>query len=327
MELKIIDYGYDGEGVAKQDGKTVFVPFTILDEIVDAQIVKNNSKFSFAYPQKILKPSPIRVASQCPYFEKCGGCNFWHIEYEEELKIKKLLIERQLKKVGFENKISIISAGYCEKYRNKVTLRVKNNKLGYIGVDNEIVNIDFCPIAHDLINDAIGHINTFLQAAKPPITEVVIRTNGGQRLVLFKTKSKNKINFQGLQIMLGAKSGIYCEKQGEIKHVCGIKFLEFNEFGMSCLFDVKAFHQINDVIGEKLYSKVSSLVKEKNNTVINCYSGGGTLSGVIAKNSKRVFGVELGKNEHKSAEKLKENNRINNLYNICGIVQKFCQNC
>ena len=88
-ELEIIDYGYNGEGVSKKEGKVFFVPKTIIGEKVEAEVVKESSKFSFCKFQRLINSSKERKLAPCRYYLNCGGCNFQHIDYEKELEIKK----------------------------------------------------------------------------------------------------------------------------------------------------------------------------------------------------------------------------------------------
>ena len=94
IELEIVDYGYNGEGIAKSEGKVFFVPKTITGEKVTCEIVKENAKFSQCKLKQIDTPSKVRIDAKCPYFADCGGCNFQHIDYEKELEIKKQIFLR-----------------------------------------------------------------------------------------------------------------------------------------------------------------------------------------------------------------------------------------
>ena len=88
MEIKIIDYGMNGEGVAKMDGKIVLTNNALIDEVVDAEIVEDNKNYSIAKTNSIISPSVNRETPKCPYFFECGGCDIQHINYNEQLKFK-----------------------------------------------------------------------------------------------------------------------------------------------------------------------------------------------------------------------------------------------
>ena len=85
----IIDYGYDGEGVGKVDGKVCFVPYALKDEQVEIKIIDEKKDFILGKLEKVLSASGKRIAAKCPYFTDCGGCSYQHVAYDEELEIKR----------------------------------------------------------------------------------------------------------------------------------------------------------------------------------------------------------------------------------------------
>jgi len=88
VELKIEDVAFGGKGVARDNGKAVFIPFTIEGEKVSAQIVREKKQFAEAEIVDLKETSPHRVEAPCPYFGRCGGCAYQHIDYEHQLAIK-----------------------------------------------------------------------------------------------------------------------------------------------------------------------------------------------------------------------------------------------
>ena len=88
METKIYDYGMNGEGVAKLDGKIVLVENALVDEVVEIEIVEDNKNYSIGKTNKLLIKSSNRVNPKCPYFNECGGCDLQHMNYAEQLKLK-----------------------------------------------------------------------------------------------------------------------------------------------------------------------------------------------------------------------------------------------
>ncbi|MBQ8792398.1 MAG: hypothetical protein IJZ62_02135, partial [Clostridia bacterium] len=179
-------------------------------------------------------------------------------------------------------------------------------------------HIEECLLVGDKINHAIGVINKFLENSghKKDYSEVVIRQEGETVLVNFYRTTREEINYQGLYLILGTNFGIFETFKGKTSHRIGQKSLKCEEFGLQCEFSPRTFHQVNDYIGENLYQNVINNITGKN--VLNCYSGAGVLSGVIAKQDKRVVGVELGEEEHFDAEKLKEDNGLFYLSNVQG---------
>lgn len=98
--MKIVDISHSGSGVARENGKVVFVRGTDIGEDVGVRIVKSTAKFDVGKVTKINVRSPYRTTSPCPYFGECGGCDFQHIEYHRELALKEIMLRNELKKWG-----------------------------------------------------------------------------------------------------------------------------------------------------------------------------------------------------------------------------------
>lgn len=320
IELDITDYGYSGEGVGKNQGKTCFVPYTLMGEKVLAEVISDKSKLCKCKSLKVLVPSQARLNPPCPYFGVCGGCSFQHTDYKTENDIKLQILKRQLAKVGFFGKIDVVLSPNEYNYRNKIKLFCKNNQLALFELSSKnLVPIKKCLLVNDEINYAIDKIQTFLSAKNigRDLAQIVIKNQSGETLVWFDFLRKKEVDFSGLQIMLGAKAGIFTSIKGKnIVHQSGIcsinqKFLQIN-----CTFGPNSFAQVNDEVAKKLYQKINQLCSGQ--VVINAYSGAGLLSAILAKKHKIVYGIELGLAEHESAQKLKQDNNIENLFNIQG---------
>src|SRR3954470_21556972 len=93
-ELIIHDIAFGGSGIARDEGKAVFVPFTIDGERVSARIVRHKKQFAEAELVEVVEPSAHRVEARCPYFGRCGGCAYQHISYAHQLEIKERQVEQ-----------------------------------------------------------------------------------------------------------------------------------------------------------------------------------------------------------------------------------------
>ena len=307
MKAKIIDYGYNGEGVAKIDGKIYFIPKTIIGEEVEFSTTKENSKFCNAKLEKITSKSNLRISPPCKYFDKCGGCCFQHLSYEEEIKIKKMLFLREFCKI---QKLEDIQFTACQQefgYRNKLRLSVKNKDLGFFEEKSKnFLPVENCMLVNNKLNNLIKKTNHFLKHSSCEFKEVIFYDFDDTYAVDFITDSKDSFtppqNF--CNILLNHKG------QTVPYRACGLN-LEFNG---------DQFRQVNNEIAKALYDKVKTEVK--NEKIINAYSGAGLLSALLAQKADQVYGIELNKSAHLSAEKLKLKNNITNLANICGYAEK-----
>src|SRR5438105_1517308 len=126
VDLKIEDIAFGGKGVAREKGKAVFVPYTIEDELVSAEIVREKKQFAEAELVEVKESSPNRVAPQCPYFGRCGGCAYQHIDYQHQLAIKWRQVRDALQRIGKLKDVPmrpIIPSPRHYTYRNRIRER------------------------------------------------------------------------------------------------------------------------------------------------------------------------------------------------------------
>ena len=323
-QTTIIDYGYDGEGIGKLNGKVCFIPYTIKGELVEFKIIEDKKDFCKCSLLDVLHPSNDRISPLCPYFSKCGGCAYQHINYKKELEIKKELLKNQLQKIDFHGDIEIVASPKEYNYRNKIKIFLENGKLGLKErKSNKICEIKGCKLVKNLINNAINILKNFVKNNNhfKSLSNIVIRQEEEQCLVNFfvKRKIEKKIYFQ-IYDKLGENYGIFETFNNQTSYICGIEKLKSLEFGLTCYFSALSFHQVNNDVCNLLYKKISDEIEGKN--IINCYSGNGVLSGILSKKCLNIEAIELGDKEHQEAEDLKQINFLNNLTNIHGDCSK-----
>src|SRR5438477_3637471 len=139
VDLKIEDVAFGGKGVAREQGKAVFVPYTIEGEIVSAEIVREKKQFTEADLVEVKRSSPNRVAPECPYFGRCGGCAYQHIDYEHQLAIKWRQLRHALQRIGKLKEIPmrpIVPSPKQYAYRNRITVHALNGAIGFFRRDS-----------------------------------------------------------------------------------------------------------------------------------------------------------------------------------------------
>src|SRR3984893_4060433 len=156
VDLQIEDVAFGGKGVAREHGKAVFIPFTIDGETVSAKILRKKKQLAEAEIVDLRKSSPRRTEPQCPYFGRCGGCAYQHIDYAYQLEIKSRQVRDVLQRIGKLKDIPMrpmIPSPLEFAYRNRITVHAENGVIGYFRRDSHrLIDVEHCPIAMDEVN-------------------------------------------------------------------------------------------------------------------------------------------------------------------------------
>jgi tRNA/tmRNA/rRNA uracil-C5-methylase (TrmA/RlmC/RlmD family) len=182
VDLKIEDIAFGGKGVGREQGKAVFVPYTIEGELVSAEILREKKQFAEAELVEVKESSSHRVRPECPYFGHCGGCAYQHIDYEHQLAIKWRQVRDVLQRIGKLKDIPIrpiIPSPKQYEYRNRITVHVQDGVIGFFRRDSHrLIDIERCPIATDEVNRAL----TELRGRKPRDGHYTLRASSGRRV-------------------------------------------------------------------------------------------------------------------------------------------------
>ena len=182
LELAIEDVAFGGKGVARDEGKAVFIPFTIDGERVTAKLVREKKQFSEGELVELIELSPHRVLPECPYFGRCGGCSYQHISYEHQLELKARQVEQAMRRIGRLAEppmCPIIPSPLPYGYRNRITVHAEDNIVGFYRRDvHELMDIERCPIAMSEVNDALAQ----LRAGRVHDGHYTLRAHSGPRV-------------------------------------------------------------------------------------------------------------------------------------------------
>lgn len=173
QEVTIIDYDHQGRGMARINNKICFIPNTMIDEVVKINITKEKKNFMEAEVVEYIKTNPNRKDNICPYYKTCGGCDILHLSYEDQLNYKYNKVVNIINRyVNEDIKINNIISDKQFNYRNKVTLQVDKNKIGfYSKKSNTITPIKECKLLDESLNNYIKTITNTNE-------KIVLRTNG-----------------------------------------------------------------------------------------------------------------------------------------------------
>jgi len=299
---------HQGRGITKVDEKITFVKNALPNELVDIKIIRSNSKINEAIITNIEKKSDIRIEPICKYYNECGGCNLMHIPYEEELKYKENKIRQVIEKFTTidSSKVKKIIGNNIKDYRNKVTLHVKDKKLGYYNnKSNEITNIDKCYIVDEKINIIIDDL---YKIDLTNIYEIVIRSSRYYKdtMVVFKIIDDIQIDLDVDTILT------YKDKKYNIIKGKGYILDKIGKYTYKISPD--SFFQINTIQAQNLYDKVLDYLKPTaNDNILDLYCGTGTIGIYVSEKAKHIKGIEINKY---AVEDANENKKINNVNNI-----------
>ncbi|MGB8353232.1 MAG: TRAM domain-containing protein [Chthoniobacteraceae bacterium] len=159
IEVSVEDVAFGGNGVARHEGKAVFIPFVIDGEKITARIVREKKRFAQAALENVVSASPHRVEPPCPYFQTCGGCSYQHIAYGHQLEIKSRQVEQTLRRVGKLEQVpmqAIIPSPDIYHYRNRIRVHIEEGRVGFYARDaHELIDIESCAIASPEVNAAL----------------------------------------------------------------------------------------------------------------------------------------------------------------------------
>ena len=344
--VEIIDNGYSGEGIAKIEGFTIFIPNAIKGETIKILIVKVLTSHAFGKIIEIIKPSSKRVESDCTTYKRCGGCSLRHIDYKETLKMKQNIVQNLVNKT-LKTKIQVqetLGMDNPYNYRNKAQYPVGIDKSGnpQIGVfanrTHEIIPIDKCLIQNPKSEEIAKFILEFIRKNNITVYDEQTRKGLIRHLVI-------KIGIKTNEIMcIIVTNGRKIPKEKELIEQITTNFHEVKSiiqninmentnvilgkenitlYGNDYITDrlgnytfqisPLSFYQVNPVQAEKLYEiGVEAAEITKDDTVFDLYCGIGTISLFMSKYAKKVYGIEI---VEEAIESAKVNAKINNIDN------------
>ena len=343
--VDIIDNGYQGEGIAKIDGLTIFIPNAIIGEKVKIKILKVTSSCAYAKIIEIINESSERKKPDCNTYNRCGGCSLRHINYDYTLEMKKKSVENTLSKT-LGRQVLVNEVVGMEKpyyYRNKLQypIGIKDGK-ATMGVfaerTHEIIPTADCKIQNKLSQQIANDIFSFIKennisvyneetlegSLRHIVIRIGIKTNEVMITLVTNThkigKEKELVQYitgKYAQIKTIVKNinskntNVILGNDNEILYGNGYIF----DYLGNCKFKISpmSFYQVNPIQTEKLYSKAVEFADlQGNETIFDLYCGIGTI-GIFASNkAKKLYGIET---VPEAIEDAKENAKLNGIEN------------
>ncbi|MDO5152213.1 MAG: 23S rRNA (uracil(1939)-C(5))-methyltransferase RlmD [Eubacteriales bacterium] len=346
----VTDYTAEGQGVAHIEGCAVFIPNAIAGERVQVRIEKAQKTWATGKITALLEKSPHRVNRECPVAKLCGGCDFWHMDYEEECRLKAERVKTCLNRIGGENleEVPILSAPTCYGYRNKAQYPVAAKKgRAYAGFfragTHDVVENSRClilPRETDAVKDAVmDYVNQYRvpvydeTAHKGLLRHIYVRRGvvSGQVLVCLVLNGEKLPQVEALiarlQKIPGFTTLVLSVNTKKGNAVLGDKFItlygpgyiEDTLCGLQFRLSPRSFYQVNHHQAQRLYeAAIAQAGITRQDTVLDLYCGVGTITLAMASAAGRVIGVEVIPQAVEDARDNARRNHIENAEFFCG---------
>ncbi len=347
IELEITDLNHDGEGVGRFENRVVFVSDTVPGDRLRARLLFVKKDYAYGKLIELKQPSKFRIRPRCIVSDKCGGCQWQHIDYDYQQQAKLDRLSQTLKRIGgFENPeiTSMLIGEEPLAYRNKSTYPLATSATGnlqagyYRKGSHQLVNLNQCPIQDSRLNPLLQEVKADLQAQGWTVynekthegqlrhLSLRIGRNTGETLLTLVTTDLNLLGIkeraeewltkypQLVGVALNhnpkATNAIFGT---ETITVAGKPYLREIFAGLELQLLPDTFFQVNTAVAELLLGKiVDRLELQGNETIVDAYCGIGTFTLPLAKLVKQAIGIEI---QAGSIERAQSNARINQIDN------------
>jgi len=360
--VDIIDQGYEGEGIAKIDGYTIFIQGAIKKERCKILILKTTTSHAYGKILEIIESSENRVETECSTYGQCGGCSLRHMNYEATLNLKREIVQNLVDKT-LKNRLEVKSTiGMKEPYhyRNKAQYPIGYDKQGNIitGVfanrTHHIIPMQACQIQHPVSEYLAKLVVKFLKENKISAYQeennkgvfrhVVIKIGKRTKEVMciFVVNEKNipkerdlvnylLQNFEQEYPEYALKTIVKNINTKNTNVILGNQNVIL--YGDGYIYDrlgdytfkisPMSFYQVNPTQTELLYDKAITVADiQKEDIVLDLYCGIGTIGIYASKFAKQVYGIEIIEQAIVDAKENAKENKIENIEFICGDVEQ-----
>ena len=345
--VTIEGYGGGGMGVARIDGRVVFVHGALRGEKCRVLILKTLRSVAFAKVLEVVEPSCARVAPDCPYFPRCGGCTYRHMSYEEELRLKRQRVQDNLARIGGSAVAveEILGAADTLRYRNKAQYPVsKDGKVGfYRARTHEVIECEQCLLVKAEADAAAEALREYMRRCRVAgydektghglVRHLYVRSNAaGESLVCVLVNGNRLPQEEALVALLrdacpkcrGIVLGTNTKKGNVIlgdryRTLWGEDRLDDTLCGKRFRLSVPSFYQVNRAQAERLYAKAIEFAElTGQETVLDLYCGAGTITLALSDHAKRVLGAEIVPEAIDDARENAVRNGVKNAEFFCG---------
>jgi len=314
----ITSLDYESRGVAKLNGKTIFVNNALPQEIAQIRITQDKAHFAEAQVEQIVQPSPYRRAPACPHYGDCGGCTMQHVEFTAQVAMKQRVFEEQLQRIGKVQPESLLPPVYGTPwhYRSRTRLAVHTSANGKVVLgyqakrSHKIVGINQCLLLPEHVSGCLNLIRDALQDmvnAQPKVGIRSVEISVGEGVTAVNIVSQKRQPENVLRALAGCLNRAEGGKQiwqvwqqiGNAKpqavspHDAPPLAFRLPEFGLTMPFQLGDFTQINLPLNEIMVARaVRYLDPQPHERIADLFCGLGNFTLPLAKRAAEVVGIE-----------------------------------
>lgn len=301
--------GKGGRGIVFYDGRPVFIDGVLKGELVEFEIARKKHSVSFAAPVKIIESSKSRVTPSCPYYHRCGGCNFQHIAYPEQIAIKQDILRSNLEriaKIDYPHPVEVISSPPF-RYRSRAILKIEEGRVGFYEKEShDVVEFETCLLLPQIVEDFVKELRDGPLIKNVKKGEIFILSNGRELSALLKTDDASaRLPGEKPQPAAVAGRSTYLGDKQTLSFTIGEFVYSFSpaNFIQANLFTLEAMTRLVQ----------ENLSKDRFERAVDLFCGAGFFTPVLARRAGRVRAVESGK---RNIRALKVNLAANNIDNV-----------
>ncbi len=332
VRVAIEALGHDGRGIARVDGKAVFVDGALTGEEVVVRYVKQHRNFDEASVEQVLVASPLRVEPRCPHFSICGGCSLQHMAPEHQIEAKQGVLLENLERLGKVKPDEVLPplTGPHWGYRRKARLSVKHvHKKGRVLVGFRekhspyVAEINSCVVLHPAVGERIEALAAVIESlqASERIAQVEVAVADNATALVFRNLDPLSEEDQARLCAFGQEHDLHIYLQpGGPETVAALSpadsqlFYRLDDHGLEMVFGPTDFTQVNfDINRDMLARALDLLALGGEERVLDLFCGIGNFTLPIAGRAQAVVGVE---GAAASVARATENARRNGIENV-----------
>jgi len=346
LELRIDDLNHNGEGVGRWQGRVVFVPDTVPGDWIRVRLVRVKPQYAQGKLHELLEASEHRVRPACIVADKCGGCQWQHIDYAYQLEVKRNLVLQSLERIGGFSQplVEPMLASAPLAYRNKATYPVKLGQDGSVQAgyyqkgSHFLINLNQCPIQDARLNPFLTRIKLDIQKQgwqvydetthRGEVRHLSLRIGQqtGEVLLTIVGRSSNlpKIEqhaqkwLERYPDLVGVCLNINSERTNaifgsETRIIAGRGYLCERFAGLEFQIQPTTFFQVNGQQAEALIGIIGEqLHLQGDEILVDAYCGIGTMTLPLSRRVKWTVGIESHRESIEQAQINAKNNEIKN---------------